>query len=457
MFSRTVLSVITMLEADYIEEGDLSYQLVGVSTDSRTIDAKNLYIPLVGESFDGHDYIEMVKRKGVSTCLWQLDHKPYPKDMNVILVEDTLLALGKLAKEYRNSIDVKIVGITGSNGKTSAKDMLASVLSLAGKTTATKGNYNNEIGVPYTLFDMDEDTKYAVVEMGMENFDEIHYLTQIVQPDIAYITSIGTAHLVNLGSIENIAKAKLEILDGLKEGGCFVHSSMQDVLVNAIAEKDIARSTKFKTFGHLKYDDITIGDYVVSTSGTKFKINDDSECYEIPLVGMHQVYNAAGVILCARALGIDDVTIRNGLRHCTTTGLRSDILKYGEATIINDSYKSNPQSLEAALETVKTFKSPYKIAILGDMLDLGDDSAMIHFNIGKELSTYGVNEVITVGEMSRYINQAVWGSDIVHHHMMNNDEIVELTKDLKYKDCLILVKGSRALHMDEIVDAWMEV
>lgn len=210
MIMRSVDSIIRMLDADYIENENIDKQIMGVSIDSRKVVQGNLYIPIRGDKFNGHAFAAQAIENGAAAMLWERKEPNPPKEVTVILVENTLIALQVLAAVYRRQLHLKIVGITGSNGKTSTKDILAAMLATKYATQKTLGNFNNEIGVPLTLLSLSEHTEMAVVEMGMENLDELDFLSKLVKPDIAIITNIGTAHLENLGSMENIAKAKVD-------------------------------------------------------------------------------------------------------------------------------------------------------------------------------------------------------------------------------------------------------
>ena len=222
MMIRSIDAIIRMLDADYIENADIEEKVYGVCIDSRKVVEGNLYIPIHGVNNNGHDYVRQAIDNGAKAVLWERNEPNPPQDVVVILVEDTTAALQKLAESYRHQLDMKVIGITGSNGKTSTKDILAGILSQHYVTQKTMGNFNNEIGVPLTLLSLSENVEAAVVEMGMENLGELSFLTNMVKPDIAIITNVGCAHLENLGSMENIAKAKVEIVEGLNDHGLFI-------------------------------------------------------------------------------------------------------------------------------------------------------------------------------------------------------------------------------------------
>ena len=233
MIIRSIDAIIRMLDADYIENADIEEKIQGVCIDSRKVVEGNLYIPIHGANNNGHAYVQQAIDNGARAVLWERREANPPKEIVIILVDDTTAALQQLAKAYRDQLNMKVVGVTGSNGKTSTKDILASVLAKHFITQKTLGNYNNEIGVPLTLLSLSENCEAAVVEMGMENLQELSFLTQIVRPDIAIISNVGTAHLENLGNMENIARAKMEITEGLGEHGLLIYNGDQQLLRNA--------------------------------------------------------------------------------------------------------------------------------------------------------------------------------------------------------------------------------
>lgn len=458
MIIRSIDAIIRMLDADYIDNGDIDAEIMGVCIDSRKVVKGNLYIPIKGERFNGHDFIEQAIENGAVATLWNRGEPNPPEAITAILVEDTTIALQVLAAVYRRQLHLKIVGITGSNGKTSTKDILAAMLSAKYVTQKTLGNYNNEIGVPLTLLSLSEHCEAAVIEMGMENFHELDFLTKLVKPDIAIISNVGTAHLENLGSIENIAQAKMEIVHGLHPHGLFIYNGDQIILANAVKKEEVKGSIRIKTFGEQKHNDIYLRSLQQTMNGLRFQVNNDEFVYEMNMLGRHQAVNALAAILAAKELGLNEEDMQRGLQHIEKTGMRNELLQFGECTILNDSYKSNPQSTIAALDTLAAFASPYKIVVLADMLDLGDNTNMIHYNLGKELANYQLDEILTYGELGRYITQGA-NTAIKHSyisHFEDKHSLLEHLLPYLKKNCMILVKGSRGMQMDEIVDGLKE-
>ncbi|MFR2885792.1 MAG: UDP-N-acetylmuramoyl-tripeptide--D-alanyl-D-alanine ligase [Merdibacter sp.] len=282
-----------------------------------------------------------------------------------------------------------MIGITGSNGKTSVKDILSSMLSRRYVTGKTKGNRNNEIGVPLTLLELSEEDQVAVVEMGMENRGEIDLLTRMVKPDIAIITNVGEAHLENLGSLENIARAKAEIVHGLKENGVLLYNGEQPVLSAALAAEQLPAGVTVESFGSSREQDLfSYGRIQQGADGLRFCTNLMAAEVYMNVYGAHQVLNALPAIYAAKALGLSEEEILAGLAHIEKTGMRNDVIAVRQGWILDDSYKSNRQSALAALKTLHDFDVPRRVAALSDMLDMGEAGPMLHYAVGKAVAEY---------------------------------------------------------------------
>lgn len=369
---------------------DNSYEdkyVTGVCFDSRKIKEGDLFIPLIGERVNGHQYGQQVADQKASCILWNEDEENVPSGICVLKVKDTQQAFSDLAKAYRKACGFKIIGITGSNGKTSTKDLIAGVLSSKFKVQKTSGNHNNEIGVPYTLLSFDEDIDVGVVEMGMENLKEIEELCKIVVPDIGIVTNVGTAHMENLGSQANIAKAKCEMIDGLAKDGVFFYNGDDSFLVEEVKNHELP--TLVQTFGESENNDCQLTRYEQSDSGIVFDTNLLAGI-QAPVLGKHQAMNGCAALLCAKYLGLSDEEILRGFMLTEATKWRTQLEMIGNCRVLNDVYKSNPQSACAALETFEGFKSPRKIIVFGDMFDLGPNEAQIHFDLGKLLGNIRV-------------------------------------------------------------------
>lgn len=456
MMIRTIDAIIRMLDANYIENANIEELIQGVCIDSRKVVEGNLYIPIHGVNNNGHEYVAEAIQHGARAVLWEMNEKNPPSEVVVILVEDTTKALQQLSRAYRDQLQMKVIGITGSNGKTSTKDIVASVLAKRYITQKTLGNLNNEIGVPLTLLNISEHAEVAVIEMGIENIGELSFLTHIVRPDIAIICNIGSAHLENLKTLENIAKAKLEVVEGLQKGSLFIYNGDQDVLRNAVIEAQIPGYIKIRSFGTKKRNDTVVKDIEQDETGVQFTLG--KEHYHLDMLGKHQAMNAAAAYIVAKALGLTKAKIQEGFSNIEKTGLRNEVVRIDKCIVLNDAYKSNPQSALAALDTMEGFASSYKIAVLGDMFDLGPTSDMIHYSLGKDLANYTLQEVLTIGDMACYITQGA-----IHNLEHTKIQHFQTTKDLftylmRYirKDCMILIKGSRGMKLDELVNRLVE-
>lgn len=430
----------------------------GVSTDSRNIKPGQLFIPLKGENFNAHDFITMAIGKGAVATLWNKD-EPMPNiDFPFIIVEDTLKGLQCLARSYRSQLKTKVIGITGSNGKTSTKDILASLLKTQYKTHKTMGNFNNHIGVPLTILSMEEDTEMAVIEMGMSNFGEIELLTSIARPDAALITNIGEAHLEDLKTRENIAKAKLEILKGLKPHDLFLYHGDDSMLREEVGS--VAIEYNLKTFGLKSSNDYQAEMVFVNETGDSFNIKKPLDTnFFVPMLGEHQILNATAAIAIAQYFGISLENIEKGLLSIEKTGMRNEIVRVNGFTILNDSYKSNPSSVLAALDTMYSMTDyDQKIVVLGDMQGLGDQEIDMHKDIGLRIDANEIDYVFTYGPISCYIaetaklrldNERVKSFD-------NKSELVDEIKKVIKHNAIVLIKASRALQLEDVVEKLKE-
>lgn len=427
----------------------------GVSIDSRKVSKNNLFVPIKGMTVNGHKFINDVIEKGACATLWNKDEPNPPENVAVLLVEDTLKALQDLALWYRNTLKAKIVGVTGSNGKTSTKDITAGVLSQKFKTQKTMGNFNTEIGVPYTLLSLDEDCEAAVIEMGMERKGEIDFLTRLVQPDIGIITSVGLVHIDNFPSIEEIAKAKLEIIEGIKENGLFIYFGDDELIEKTVNSTKIKESIRKQTFGLEEKNTLFLTDFSESMEGINFKVNDHSlgELH-VEMLGKHQALNSMAAILAARELGMNDEEIRLGLLRIEKTGLRNEVIKINDCTILNDCYKSNPVSISAALDIFELIDAKKKITVLGDMLGYREMSHDMHYNVGKNLASHKIDELVTIGQEAKFMAKGARENTNIKSivEFDTKEEATDYLKKYMSEDCAILIKGSRFLKLEYIVN-----
>lgn len=459
MIRVKIKELIEILNAEYSDNCNSDIYIKGISIDSRSVFADNLFIPIKGLTTNGHKYVQDAINKGAAASLWNTDEPNPPSGVTVIFVEDTVAALQKLAAYYRNRLKTKIIGITGSNGKTSTKDITAGILSQKYKTQKTMGNYNTEIGVPFTLLSLDEDCEAAVIEMGMERFGEIDFLTRLVKPDIGILTSVGLVHIDNFNSIEEIAQAKLEIVKGIKSNGLFIYYGDDKLISNTVKNTKIDSSIKIKTFGENPDNTLYLKEFKESTEGITFKISDD-DCEELytEMLGHHQALNALAAILAAKELGMTYGEIKEGLLKIEKTGLRNEVLKIKECTVLNDCYKSNPVSVKAALDILKLFPSNKKVAVLGDMLGYREMSDDIHYDVGSSLSDYNLDELVTIGKDAKSIARGARENTIIKSivEFDTKEEATEYLQKYLNEDVSILIKGSRFLKLEYIANKLKE-
>jgi UDP-N-acetylmuramoyl-tripeptide--D-alanyl-D-alanine ligase len=432
--------------------------IVGVSKDTRTLMKGNLYIPLIGERFDGHDYVEEAFTKGARASLWQRDHANPPDEYPLIYVDDALAALQYLASAYLEQLSCRVIGVTGSNGKTTTKDLIASVLETTYQVHKTAGNYNGDIGLPLTILETSPDTDILVLEMGMRGRGEIEFLSKLAKPSAAVITNIGEAHLERLGSRDQIAKAKLEILSGLTEDGLFVYNGDEPLIGAYYDETEKPEHVRSCRFGLETENDLYPEGIMLDGAGTHFSINQTGErSYFIPLLGRHNVINALAAIAIGREFKVSEPLIVKGLRDTQPTGMRIELVKGATGlTILNDAYNASPTSVKAALELFKDLKGyARKIVVLGDMLELGPDEEQQHRDIGKLLQPGDFDYVYTYGRL------AEWMADEAKRlyptcriqSFMDKTAIAEEISSFAIPQDIVLVKGSRGMRLEELVQA----
>lgn len=421
-----------------------------IVTDSRKITPGCLFVALQGDRFDGHDYIASAYEQG---CVCVISHKPVepPTGKAAIIVKDTKRALMDLAAYYREQFYIPVVGITGSVGKTTTKEFIYSVLSQGFCAIKTEGNFNNEIGLPLTVFRLERETQLAVLEMGMSGFGEIANLTAIAKPYIGVITNIGTAHIENLGSREGILKAKMEIAQGIAPGGYLVLNGDEPLLRGATIKKGITpiyygvenQENDFYATNIQSFDDHTI-----------FEVRGRMQrTVRINTVGVHNVYNALAAMCVGFLLGIGPEKMQEGLLAFQNAAMRQNIYQKNGITIIDDCYNANPDSMKAALK-VLAGKEGKKIAVLGDMLELGSYSQLGHNEVGACARQLGIDLVLCYGEESRYIAEGFVKNRDPHQKAAYFSDKEMLAQCLKSQLCpgdVVLFKGSRGMKMEELI------
>lgn len=430
--------------------GENGGDITGITTNSRETGEGMLFIPLVGEKFDGHEFIRAAFDLGAAASLTQKDTEPMI-GKTIIRVNDTLKALGDIARYYKEKHNVPTVAVTGSVGKTTTKDMLASVLSQKYNTLKTQGNFNNNIGLPLTVFNLEKEHEAAVLEMGMNHFGEIEYLASIGRPDAAVITNIGQSHIENLGSREGIFKAKMEMTK--------LFSQKNTLIVNG--DDDFLSRTK----GMGKYKVIYYGiknpenDVYAKDiennglDGIKFTAVCGGEEYkaEVTVPGEHNVYNALAAICVGREFGVPMDRVIEGIRNFKLTKMRMAVEDYEGIKIINDCYNASPDSIKAALGVLGGIKDMRKVAILGDVLEMGDFAKDAHYALGKAVCDNKVDLLVTAGENMKYL--AKGAADNGMKNIVSFDKTLEVCNYVKEhikKGDAVLIKASRGMRFEEV-------
>ena len=440
-----------MLDAEWCGEDVL---FTGVSTDSRSVKSGDLFIALSGKNFDGNKFVSQAKYRGaVAAMVNQYSDIEENKNLKIpmIIVKDTLLELGRLAAYWRGRFDIPLIAVTGSNGKTTVKEMIASILfQLVGKDSnkvlATTGNLNNEIGVPKMLLQLCKQHKYAVIEMGMNHLGEISYLTGLAKPTVALITNAGAAHIKGTGSVEAVASDKGEIFEGLDELGIAVINA--DDLNMQLWHK-LAGNRSVIEFGLSKEVKVS-GSYQLNLTYTRMELKLPDGAIEIKLrvPGKHNVYNALAAAAASTAIGINKENIASGLELFGGVDWRLQQKKCQHgATMIDYSYNANPESVRAALSVLASAPGK-KILILGDMGELGDNAVDFHECIGEEARLIGIDSLFTLGELSSHCVKK-FGSGA--QHFKNIEDLIVVVESVLASNVTLLVKGSRFMQMDRIV------
>jgi UDP-N-acetylmuramoyl-tripeptide--D-alanyl-D-alanine ligase len=465
MIRRTLEQINSMINDAEMHTCTQPIHIAGVSTDTRTIQAGNLFIPLMGEHYDGHQYVQAAFDQGAAAALWQRDHVQIPSGIPVILVDDTLLALQQLAANYRKQLSVRVIGITGSNGKTSTKDMVASVMASQYRVHKTKGNLNNHIGLPQTLLQMDEETEIAVLEMGMSGRGEIELLSNMASPDAVIITNIGEAHLQQLGSREEIARAKFEIISGLSDGGALIYHGDEPLLHKLIDDTD-RKNIHIIRFGSEVENNYYPNEISIHPNKTVFSVHVRRNSHTmpalvIPLLGRHNVINALAAIAVAEFFGLDESSIRTGLQQMTPTGMRIELIRARNGlTILNDAYNASPASMRAAIELLEELQGfRQKIVVLGDMLELGPQSENFHRGIGKILKPRNIDYVFTFGDLAAYIAEECQALYSPNHVLSTTDksELMRMVSSVAHPQDVVLVKASRGKRLEDLVEVLREI
>lgn len=423
-------------------------KFLDVSTDTRTIESGFLFVALKGDTFDGHDFINAAIEKGATGAIVEKGRSV--EGIACIEVDNTLVAYQNLARYHRRRFDIPVVAITGSSGKTTTKEMVAAVLGTEFNVLKTEKNFNNEIGLPKTLLRLTAEHEACVVEMGMRGLGQIEELALIAEPTMGIITNVGTSHIELLGSREAIAEAKGELIRCLPENSVAILNE-DDPYVKAM---DRLAKGKTITYG-IERNATCIGSHLrYKKDGIKFTCKCYDEVFDIflPMIGEHNVYDALAAIVAGRVLGIKSNTIRKGLSEFSGTPMRQEIVPFEDIVILNDAYNANPSSMAEAIKALGQLEGKRKIAMLGDMLELGDFSEEAHREIGHLLAEESYSVVFTFGDAAAFIAKEAKKAGLTTFRCNSHLEMANAYSDIREKGDVILVKGSRGLRMERVVE-----
>ena len=423
-----------------------------ISTDSRKIQSGELFVAIKGEHINGESFAKDALKKGASAVLVSKTAKRVPEGV-VLKVDDTLIAYRQIAGAWRDRFDIPIVAVTGSNGKTTTKDLTAAALNGLGHVQKTSGNFNNEIGVPMTLLELREKHNAAVVEIGMRGLGQIETLAEVVKPTIGIVTNVSEAHIELLGSIENIARAKGELVEAIKSGGTIILNA--DNRHTAEMKNLAGAGVNVMTYGLDNPADVTARDILIGSVSTEFTLSYRGEDFdfEIPMLGRHNVSNSLAAIAAGLTVGLNVEEIQRGISTLTTTKMRFEVIRRDGLTIVNDAYNASPASMRVAIKTTSEIYSGRLIAVLGDMMELGEISERVHREIGAELVENKFDTLITLGELGKFIAAGAREAGLENVYTFDTHEdaakkILELVRD----GDTILFKASHVMHMEKIIE-----
>lgn len=443
----TLKNIITAVRGEYF--GDpalLKREISFVTKDSREVKSGCLFAAIKGENVDGHDYIATACKNGALCAIGE--RVPIGSSCPVIVVGNTIAALGDLAMFYRLHFHIPVIGITGSVGKTTAKEMISSVLSQRFKVHKTPSNLNNDLGVPLTVFGIDESTQVAVIEMGISHFGEMTRLAEIVRPNMALYTTIGSAHLEFLGDYDGVLRAKSEMLPCLPKSGVVFVNGDDEYLSKLTCEQKVVR------YGVTKGCDVTAENVrILGTDGMELIIVSGMRRIntKINSFGVHMVTAALGAAAVGIHLGLTDAEIASGIAAYTPVGSRSGIIKTDFLTVIDDCYNANPTSTGAALKSLSLLQNR-KVAVLGDMMELGDSAAKLHYDTGKVAADCGIDLLLTCGELSASTSEGAKDAGVEAIQFDSKEMLIDALPKLINKGDTVLVKASHSRRFEDIVE-----
>ena len=454
--NKISLGKIADVTRGYMISGDPAHVVNSVSTDSRTAGAGCLFIPLVGENHDAHDFVGSARENGCSAFL--ISEKEAANRLpgaDVIFVADTLQAMQDLAHYYLTTLDIKKVAVTGSVGKTSTRDMLWYTMSEMFKTARPEKNYNNEVGVPLTIFSLDSSYKAVVLEEGLERAGDIHRLSAITRPDVCVITNIGVSHIENLGTRENIFRAKLEVADFMPPGGKLIINSDSDLLSkeNIDRDLDIIECGTDPSCDYFVHD---IHDRGVDGVSFMLRMPADEILIELPVPGAHNAVNAALAAAAAACFGASPDDIKNGLSKLRLTGKRLLVKEGNGIKIIDDSYHAAPASMKSAVDTLMNTRGDRHVALLAGMNELGENSEQYHIEVGEYIKEKKVDILIGIGEKARAIVEGASGGSTYATWFPEKEALYAEMNDIILPGDTVLIKGSNAYKMSEAAEKLLE-
>jgi UDP-N-acetylmuramoyl-tripeptide--D-alanyl-D-alanine ligase len=445
---------IAELSGAKLEQGDGKISIERISTDSRTIKKGELFVALPGENFDGHKFVEATAKAGAAGAIVDLNWKgKVPTKFAVIRGQDTLLAYQNLAANYRKSLSIKVLAITGSNGKTSTKDFAASVLGRKFRVAKTQGNFNNHVGLPRTILEATSQDEIAVWEIGMNHPGEVAPLAKIAAPDAAIITNVGVAHIEFMGTREAIAKEKGALAEAVGAEGTVILNA-DDLFSTDIAGRTGARVI----FAGTKDGSIRAIDIQQSADGSEFTILEGAhQCRaQLPVPGIHMVQNALLAVAAGRAFGLSLEEAAAGLASAPLTKARLQIKEISGVQFLDDSYNANPDSMKAALQTlVELDVDGKRIAVLGEMRELGEETKRGHEEVGEAAAAFGIDQLIGIGEMGAVIARAAEKAGLEKSQAVGStSEAAELLLNIATPGDLVLIKGSRLARTENVIEAF---
>lgn len=451
MDNLSLNEVIKVTDAESNSDENIFFD--GVTTDSRKIVDGTLFVALKGEKFNGEDFVEDAIKKGATAAIVSKNFDKKISDGVILKVDDTLTAYQQIAGDWRDRFNIPIFAITGSTGKTTTKDLTAAVLSELGKILKTSANFNNEIGVPMTLLEITDEHKAAVVEIGMRGLGQIESLAKIAKPTVAIVTNVNETHMELLGSIENIAKAKGELVEAIQPGGTVILNVDNPYVADMV--KLVKPGVKIITHGIEKNAELKAENVVTGETSTDFDLLYKGKIFhfDLPIIGRHNVSNALAAIAAGISAGLLYQKTQRGLSSFATTKMRFEVIRRDRITIVNDAYNASPASMRAAIKTSAEIYDSRKIAVLGDMFELGDIAENAHREIGEYLAENNFEILITVGELAKFIAEGAKSAGMKKVFVTDSheDAAKTLCGILKHDD-VILFKASHGMHLEKVIE-----